>query len=131
MEEALVSYLAADVGLTALVGDRITWKKATQGKVNPYVVLHKIDGLRESDMDGFAGLITARVQVDCWGLTYLSAKSVARAVEARLRNFRGTHAGQIFYGCFVESERDVEEETPAPDDVFGVSLDFIIHYKGA
>lgn len=130
MESALVAHLLGSAGLATLVGTRINWVRAPQGALSPRIVLYRISGVRDMHMAGPSGLIASRVQVDCLGLTYDSAKSVARAVEARLSGFSGTRAIR-FDGCFLVNERDDFSDTDTPDKLFRTSLDFIIWHKEA
>lgn len=131
MEEALRTFLLASAGLTALVGTRIHWVRSPQGSASPRIVLYVISGLRDMRMDGPTGLIASRVQVDCIGASYGSAKAVARAVEARLSGYTGTASGIVFQGCFLIGERDDFEDADTPDKLFRTSLDFNIWHKGA
>lgn len=131
MEEALRDYLLDATAITALVGTRILWVRSPQGAASPRIVLYRISGLRDMRMDGATGLISSRVQVDCLGASYLSAKSVARAVEARLSGYSGTRSGIVFQGCFLIGERDDFDDAETPDKLFRTSLDFNIWHKGA
>lgn len=131
MEEALRTFLLASAGLTALVGTRIHFVRSPQGSASPRIVLYVISGLRDMRMDGPTGLIASRVQVDCIGASYGSAKAVARAVEARLSGYTGTASGIVFQGCFLIGERDDFEDADTPDKLFRTSLDFNIWHKGA
>ena len=131
MEEALRTFLLASAGLTALVGQRVHWVRSPQGSASPRVVLYGISGVRDMRMDGPTGLVASRVQVDCLGASYGSAKAVARAVEARLSGYSGTASGIVFQGCFLIGERDDFEDTETPDKLFRTSLDFNIWHKGA
>jgi hypothetical protein len=70
------------------------------------------------------------VQVDCYGLTFSSAKGLARAVEAVLSGLTVSTGGIEFQGCFLDAERDGYEDNAAPDKLFRTSLDFIIFHKG-
>lgn len=131
MEEALRSYLLAGSDIAALVAARIHWVRSPQGAASPRVVLYRISGLRDMHMQGPSGLVASRVQVDCIGGSYGSAKTVARAVEARISGFSGTAFGTEFQGCFLIGERDDFEDTDTPDKLFRTSLDFNIWHKGA
>lgn len=131
MEEALVAYLLAGTGLAGLVGTRIHWVRSPQSVASPRVVLYRIGGLRDMTMAGPSGLVSSRVQIDCIGLTYASAKAVARAAEARLSGYSGTTGGIDFEGCFLIGERDVFEDGDTPDKLFRTSLDFTVWHKGA
>jgi hypothetical protein len=134
MEESLVSYLKAASGITALIGAnpvRIYWTLAPQNVAKPYVTLQRVSGNRDMHMMGPSGLVESRVQIDCYGLTYAASKGVARAVEARISGFKGTHSGTVFGGVFLDAERDGYEDDATPDKLFRTSLDFIIWHKGA
>lgn len=129
MEEALRTFLLAYTGLTGLVGTRVHWVRSPQGSASPRVVLYRISGLRDMVMNGPTGLVASRVQVDCIGSSYGSAKTVARAVEARLSGYSGPASGIDLQGCFLIGERDDFEDTDTPDKLFRTSLDFNIWHK--
>lgn len=131
MEEALVAFLLADAGLSALVSDRITWGSRPQASALPAVVLHRIDGLRSYSADGPSGLVSSRVQVDCWGASYGSAKGLGRAVIARLSGYVGTTGGVQFQAAFAIDERDGYERGDSGADIYRSSIDFDIwHAEG-
>lgn len=131
MEESLVALLLAHAPLASLVGNRIHWLRAPQGVGLPYVTLQVITRIADMTHSGPSGLNFARVQVDCYGLTYASVKAVSRAVEGRLSGYRGTRNATVFDGIFKEGERDSYEHDASPDDLFRTSLDFTIWHKGA
>lgn len=131
MEESLAAYLLASAGLAALVAARIYWVRNPQAGANPHVLLTRISGVRDTTFKGASGIVESRVQADCYGLTYASAKGVARAVEARLSGVKATQGSTIFDGCFLVGERDTFEDAATPDKLFRTSLDFMIWHKGA
>lgn len=131
MEEALVGYLLADTVLAGFVNGRIHWVRSPQGALSPRIVLYKISGVRDMSLNnGPTGYVSSRVQVDCIGTTYSSAKAVARAIEARLSGYSGTTGGVRFEGAFLVGERDDFFDTETPDKLFRTSLDFNIWTKG-
>jgi hypothetical protein len=135
MEEALIGYLLADSGVAALVQTgsqpgRLHWTLAPQGVSKPYATLHKVTGLRDTPMDGPSGFQESRIQIDCYGLTFASAKGLARAIEACLSGLKVTTDGIEFQGCFLDTERDGYEPEASPDKLFRTSLDFIIFHNG-
>jgi hypothetical protein len=131
MEEALVGYLLAGTSLASLIGSRINWVRSAQGAAAPRIVLYRISGVRDMRMDGPTGLVASRVQCDCIGTSYGSAKAVARALEARLSGYSGTTGGVEFQGAFLVNERDDFFDTETPDKLFRTSIDFNIWHKGA
>lgn len=127
----MIGLLLSSAALAAIVSKRIYWVRAEQGATPPRIVLHRISGNRDMHMGGPSGLVESRVQFDCYGTSYLSAKGVARAVEALLSGYSGTAGGTTFDGCFLVAERDQFEDTETADKLSRVSLDFIIWHKGA
>lgn len=129
MEESLVALLLATAGITSLVSTRIYWTLKPQGAANPYIVLTRVSGVRDYTYQEPSRLIASRVQVDCYALTFGSAKAIARAVEVRLSGMKLTQGATVFEGAFTEGERDTFESEATPDKLFRTSLDFIIWHK--
>ncbi|MBK8772800.1 MAG: hypothetical protein IPM06_20550 [Rhizobiales bacterium] len=92
-------------------------------------MLRRISGVRDYKLSGATGLVESRVQVDCYGSTYASAKAVARAVEAVLSGYSGTQGATTFDGIFLIAERDLIDDDESPADLHGVSLDFMVWHK--
>ncbi len=131
MEEALRKLLTDAADVAALVAGRVHWVRSPQGAASPRIVLYRISGLRDMTMQGPSGLVASRVQVDCIGTSYGSAKAVARAVEDCLSGYSGQALATRFDGCFLIGERDDFEDAATPDKLFRTSLDFNIWHKDA
>jgi len=142
MEEALRAYLLGSSGLTALVSTRVQWGTLAQSAAYPAVVLTRIDGLPDYAMDGPTGLVSSRIQAECWAETYAAAKAVARQVKARISGVDTVvdDGGSppvvlgALRGGFIEGERDSFEVGYGATGLssirlFRVSLDFIIWHS--
>ncbi len=84
MAELLVdsrTFLLANTALAALIGTRIYPLQLPQNAVLPAVVQQTVSDVHELHQSGPAGYPTARVQYDCWGASYLSARAVAAALR--------------------------------------------------
>ena len=129
MEAALITKLLASAGVTALVSARINWSRRPQGAALPAIVLHRIDGAPDVHHAGASGLVTSRVQVDCWAATYGSAKAIARAVETAITAQTFTQGAVRFDVILIADERDstFDETTP----IFRTSLDLMVHTANA
>lgn len=127
MEEALRSHLVADVPLTALVGVRIQWA-VREG--SPSLALHLIDAPHDWHLGGASGLVMARVQGDCWGLTYLEAKAIGDAFKAAL-----PATGQIIDGVKFQGAVILDEERgqfgDAPNILFRTRIDVRVSFSPA
>lgn len=127
MEEALRTLLIADAGVSALVGERIIWAARPQGETLPCVVMHRITGNRDYHLLGRSGLVDSLVQADCWGETWLAAKSVARALMTALDDV--TEAP--FQKAFVTSERDTFETDDAGRSFYRTMIEFRVWHADA
>ncbi len=120
MEEELTALLVH------VAGGRRYWGSAERGAVKPYVVLNRISGVADYHMQGASGLVASRVQADCYGATYTSARQAARDLK---RAVSGRRSGPI-QGVFVDGDRDLPAEDAGPvNQLFRVSIDLIIQHQ--
>lgn len=123
MEEALRAVLIGHAPISALVGSRVDWGKRPQGKGLPAIALTNVnDGPVNHTLDG-PGPSLARVQIDCFGASYGSAKAVARAVRAHL----DAYSDATFMGIFLAGARDLTSDDGV-ETIHGVTLDFFVNY---
>lgn len=127
MEEALISLLLGDTGVSAIVGDRIFWGLRKQGSPLPALVLNRISSVHSYTLDGPVDLSQSRIQIDCYAQTFGQTRALSRAVYAPLNGKRAVHEGVSFEGVFADSERD----NPVEDDslTFRTSIDFMVWSK--
>ena len=130
MEAALIAKLLATAGVTALVSTRINWGRRPQGEALPSIVLTRVSGIPDVHHAGASGLVASRVQADCWGSTYKTAKTVARAVETAITAQGFTQGAIRFDVILLDSERDdtFDESGVA---YFRTSLDLMIRHASA
>lgn len=123
MEEAFRAAMLADSELAAIVGARIDW--GLRPDVLPSIRLQVVGKVPIYAYGGRVGLTPYRVQVDCFGARYGEAKRVARAAEAAV----GTLARPSWDACFIEAERDDQENDAAGKPVHRTSLDCRIWHQ--
>lgn len=137
MREVLAGFLLADAGISALVGDRVHWRRQPdQVSGFPYVNLTGVSDPDLYHMKGAARLRQTLVQADCWALSYGGAWRLSEALSARLAGFRGTFSGPppvSVSGVFITARRDDDDTSDNLErPLFRVSLDFQINWlKGA
>ncbi|MDD4986375.1 MAG: DUF3168 domain-containing protein [Dehalococcoidales bacterium] len=130
IEQALMTFLLAQSGITALVGDRIHFVRAPQDVAHPYLVISKVDDPGMHSHDGPVKLGDPRLQFSAFAETYGAAKLVTAAVKTALNGYKGTMGGDggVFVGgVFYDDETDLD-----PGDgsgLFGVAADYIIWYQ--
>ena len=130
MEEGIIGKLLARPEVTALVSTRVSPGRRPQASVLPAIDVNTISGAPVYTDDGESGLASARVEINCWGQTYSSAKLVARAVKASLSAFVGESAGITFQNILLDAERDFSETgSNAAEYLYRTNLDFIVWWK--
>lgn len=129
MEAALIARLLATAGVTALVSTRVNWSRRPQGSALPAIVLHRIDGTPDVHHSGRSGLVTSRVQCDCWAESYGAAKAIARAVETAITAQTFTQGATRFDAILIDSERDDTSDETTP--LFRTSLDLLVQSANA
>lgn len=105
IESGLYRHLSADAGVSALVGTRIHKGIATQNQTRPYITLFPVSNPKLRSLTGPSGLANPRIQIDSWGDTYASAKSVAEAVRKALDGFRGLMGSVRVRGSILQTDR--------------------------
>jgi len=131
MEQALIAKLLGEATIAAIVGTRIFYNTRAQGEDLPAVVMHVIDKVPVDSAEGADVLTISRVQVDCIGTTYGSAKGLARAVKRALATPpEFTQDGVEFSAVYVEAERDDFEKSTTKDSisVHRVAVDFMLSH---
>jgi hypothetical protein len=142
IEKGLIPFLLADAGVAALVGTRVYPNKVPQDVTTwPRIILHRISTTRPKSNQGRVGQVSARLQLECWGLTYLSAKTLAMAVlnargpdgiaGPRLDGFKGRMGNVVVQSCFAEDEREDYFAPAFGDDVGAhrVMFDLVIWFE--
>jgi hypothetical protein len=130
MEEGIIGKLLATSGVTALVSTRVSPGRRPQASALPAIDVNTISGAPVYTDDGESGLASARVEINCWGQTYSSAKLVARAVKAALSAFVGESEGVTFQTILLDAERDFSETgSNAAEYLYRTNLDFIVWWK--
>lgn len=125
MEEAFIAHLLAASGVTDIASTRVFPFSRQQGSALPAITVQRISGAPLYADDGETGLENVRMQVDCWAMTYGSAKLLGRAATDAFSAFSGTVSGVEFQFVTLEAERDEREVgANAAEYLYRVSLDF-------
>ena len=109
LEEGLINYLLAQASLTGLVDNRIYPLSKEQDDDLPAITYQSIETLRERVMEGTAGIVQTRMQIDSWGRTLIEAKELAEKVRICLDGYSGDWSGIRIQGVFQISQNDIPE----------------------
>lgn len=83
MEEAVRRLLLDTAAVSTLVGARVDWGMRPQGAPLPAIVIHLVDDVPQMNMAGPDAWRKDRLQFDCWGRTYKSARDLADTLAGR------------------------------------------------
>lgn len=130
MEAEFRSMVAREVGLPTF---RVNWGEDPNGGTGSYVVLHLVSFLGGHTQQGPDALKTTRVQVDCYGDTWASARRMASLLDAALDGYRGG----VFRAIFADGMRLTREGgagsltsgSNSGEAIYRASMDFITHWR--
>jgi hypothetical protein len=92
---ALFDHLAADAGVSALVGTRIYQELAPAGSALPRITFSMVSEQYQETLQGATTeLAWSNVQIDAWGSSIDSALAVAEAVRQSLQGYIGSMGTQ-------------------------------------
>lgn len=126
IEHALRTILAADDGVSGIVGDRIYYVIAPQKTAAPYLIISGVAKAADHTHDGPSGLREARVQMSAFGESYMDVSDLTQAVKDCLDGFIGESEGVLIEKCLYINEVDMYE--PGTGLQFKPS-DYEIYYK--
>lgn len=97
MEEELYTLLSGAVSFP------VAWGSHSDDTGLPRASMWMTSGIRDMNTKSL-GLMTSRVQIDCYGVTQLAAITASRAIRDTLEGYQGG----VIQGAFLESTRDSE-----------------------
>lgn len=136
IETALVAYLKARTGLTALIGGsspRVYPGLVPESRGNddnyPALTYQIISALSDVAHDGPTGLTNTRIQIVAWARTYPAAVAIRNQLHDAMTGFKGIWGTLNIGACFKADEGDMPEPPlAAPGNaaarVYGKRMDF-------
>lgn len=116
IEIDLRAAMIAAPAVTALVGQRIAAGVLPEGELRPYVTYAMVTGERIPSMTDSGLMRHARMQVNCWSVSYGEAKQIALAVQTAIE------ASALFECVFLTDQDLYDPET----NLFYVVLDYSV-----
>jgi hypothetical protein len=127
LEQALAAHLISSV---TCVNERVYPLEIPQNAPLPCITYQRISTPRQYVMGNDHAVANPRMQIDCWGATYASAKEVAASVLTALNEETGSIGctGKTFniLVCLADSESDSYEQDGGK---YRVRIDFRIMYE--
>lgn len=99
----------ARLNASTAAGSRIYPLMLPQNPTYPAVTFQQISAIATHAMGQDGPITRIRMQVNSWGSTYATARSLAGEVEALLKRFRGTAAGIVILDVLLDNELETFE----------------------
>ena len=122
--QSFYSFLSADSGVTAITS-RIHPGSVPQSEDFPAITFELTDDEPTLILDGFGSASLARMNVDCWDKSLVTAESIATAVKNALIGHYGTFGSNTVTNVVKTRELHLEENDTG---LRRVSLQFDILY---
>lgn len=128
LEQVLFTRLTGYSALAALVSTRVYPVEAPQNPTTPYITFQRIDEDVVRGMTEDHGMTAPTIQIDCWGLTYPSVRSVAAQVRAALKRWSDAATSPVVLDSFLRRMQDRARDQDDPEDqrFYRTSMDFEI-----
>jgi hypothetical protein len=131
--EAFRTKLLSYSSVSTIVGQRMYPDALKLNATIPAIVYYTISTERDHSIAGLTKLAHARVQLDCYAATRVSASALAKAIrETGIDAFRGVVSGYTFCGVTFDSGDEYLQEPPTDGNQehrYIVSFDCLVHYK--
>lgn len=116
LEPKIYTVISGAAAVAAVVSTRIYPVVLPQDVALPAISYSRISGGQINSLTGYSNLESPRIQVDVWGETYSSVKSLAADVHTAMD-------GATTFGALLESDMDMYEDDTK---IHRVSMDFIV-----
>jgi len=126
IEQALVTYLTANIGVKALIDKRLYAFHAPANVTFPFVTYQRVSTARVLTHDlSDTTLSSPRIQFDIYAKTYVSALSVLDALRSALQGYQGTMSTVNVQAVLPALEQHLD----MPDmDYYRVTVDYLISH---
>lgn len=125
IEAGLVSLIRANTDLSTIIGNQIYAVMVPQNATYPCLSYHTTSKPPVVAVDR-SGQEYARIQIDCWGSSYGSVKTLQAKLRALLDGFQGTCPdGSTVVDCFRDVEADYWE---SDSKTFRAMCEYVIQY---
>lgn len=124
----VLARLSSQPAITSIVSLRIYAGILPQDPIYPALTYKTISRFPEHCFGADPGNEQARIQVDCWAITFAESYSLNIAVKNAMSRWRGSQTNYYIEDCFVENQQD-EYEDESTQRVYRHSVDFMIFFR--
>lgn len=130
--KAVRAYLLTKTAVTDLVGQRYYQKRLLQDATIPAITTKILSEEYEHALDGLGGIVSTRINFECFADSSETARSVADAVIwSGIDAIKGTYASTSIRSVMVEDgRREYEDEDTSGGDYqrHVCSFDLMVHW---
>lgn len=130
--KSIRQFMLGKTAVTDVIGQRFYAKRLPQGATVPAVAYRTISETHDHALDGLAGIVSTRIQYECFASSAESARSLAYIlIAAEADQIKGTSNGTNIRSVMVEDGlREYEDEdTDGGDNQRHVaSFDLMVHW---
>jgi hypothetical protein len=127
--EDIAAFLAADAGVSALIGTRIYPMLLPQNATKPAVVYSQVSGVRVTTHDKAKNFTDQVYQLQCIADDPKSVKNLSEKVRQAMEGFQGTMGATNVQGVFMTAERDAPYQLDSL--TYRTDLDFRLYFLEA
>lgn len=129
IETALVTYLKAHTGLTALIGAKLFPEEIPQGTVLPAVSYIKISDVKDHTLSGQLKNERPIFQFTCFALTKSAVRLVANQIKLALNDYVGAMSGIEVQKIELQNElSNLDTTADGTVKVYTEDLEYEVNY---
>lgn len=122
----LAQFLVRATDVAALIGVRVYPRQLPQAVTVPALSYFQVDAIRVRELDGPAGKVRRRIQIDSWARTHTEAWNLADAVRLALDGFSGMMGSTDVGSVNMQNEIEFFEPDAGTVGLYRVMQDYII-----
>lgn len=103
------AFLFARLSTHTSAGNRVYPLLLPQQATFPAVTYQQVSAVRTHAMGGDSPIVRVRMQVNSWGSTYATARTLAGEVESRINRFRGIAGGVNVLDVLLDNDVETYE----------------------
>jgi uncharacterized protein DUF3168 len=127
LESVFFDRMSGFPDLHALVDDRIYRVRAPQGVIVPFLVHTRIDTVRYDAMASAAGVLSTRIQIDCFSNDDDQVREIAKQVFLALDTWIDPDSDPEIFGCseFNDGTDEFDDNT----ELYRATVDVIVGHR--
>lgn len=130
IRSSLRTYLAAQSGISNIVGTRIYPVALPQKATRPALTYSRVTGGHYHNLTSATGAAIPTFEIDCWADSYEGADVLAEAVRQEMQGLRGTWGSDAVKSVVLDDEEDSYSDPIDASDkgVYRITLRYRIMY---